>query len=62
MSNTNANRSGATSRTPVQLAAAVVGAVVALDLVLAESPTGAVWLASATVYPSGIEFDVDPRA
>ena len=39
----------------------VVGSVVALDLVAAESPTAAVWLASATVYPSGIEFDVEVR-
>jgi hypothetical protein len=38
MSNTNANRSGATSRTPVQLAAAVVGAVFLLVGVLGFVP------------------------
>jgi hypothetical protein len=38
MSNTNANRSGAASRTPVQLAAAVVGAVFLLVGVLGFVP------------------------
>lgn len=38
-----------------------VGRTVALNLVLGRSDKAALWIASATVYPEGFEFDVELR-
>jgi hypothetical protein len=39
----------------------VLGSVVALGLIAARSKDAAVWLESATAYPTGVEFRIDVR-
>jgi hypothetical protein len=38
-----------------------MGGVVALELLAAHSEKAAVWIETATAYPSGVEFEIEVR-